>query len=182
MKLHYSALALAVYLGTAAAQGMDGLPACARDCATNSIPKECNLIDVGCICGNASFITSISCSAIDFANQICRTGGVTNLPQAASCTDGAQSTATETSGASSATSNASTASKSTDTASGVSATTTGATTATGTATGTTTSQTGTGSSTSSASPSATTGAAAVLLGKDTGILAGVGAAFFALLA
>jgi hypothetical protein len=29
MKLHYSALALAVYLGTAAAQGMDGLPACA---------------------------------------------------------------------------------------------------------------------------------------------------------
>ncbi|GES64562.1 putative CFEM domain protein [Aspergillus terreus] len=159
MKLHYSALALAVYLGTTAAQSMDGLPACARECATDSIPK--------------------TCTAIDFANQICRTGGVTNLPQAASCTGGAQSTATETSGASSTTSNAS---KSTDTASGVSTTTTGASTATGTATGTTTSQSGTGSPTSSASPSATTGAAAVLLGKDTGILAGVGAALFALLA
>ncbi|KAL4896435.1 hypothetical protein BDV59DRAFT_198815 [Aspergillus ambiguus] len=194
MKLH-SVLVLAAGLGSAAAQGsgMDGLPSCAQSCATDSIPKKCSMIDIACICGDSSFITNISCCvaktcgsaeqegkpplpSIKFANQICSGAGITDLPQSASCAGGSS----ETSGASSATST----SQSTNTASGASATTTGASSdTTGTATAHTGESTGSGSSTTaSASASATTGAAALLQVKDTGVLAGVGAALFAFFA
>ncbi|KAH8422909.1 CFEM domain-containing protein [Aspergillus melleus] len=190
MKLHFVSLALAACLSTAAAQGLDSLPSCAKDCATDAIPDHCGTIDVGCICSDKSFITSISCcvskkcseddqkTVIQFANQICSGAGVKDLPKSASCASGASS-ATESSSETSTGSPSSTATgKSSD------ASTTGASKASSTSDAASSeTESSTGTSTSTAQSAATsTGAAAVVQGKDTGLLAAAGAALFAFLA
>ncbi|KAI9039088.1 CFEM domain-containing protein [Aspergillus affinis] len=186
MKLHLVSLALAACLSTAAAQGLDSLPSCAKDCATNAIPEHCGMIDVGCICSDKSFLSSISCcvsnkcseddqkTVIQFANQICSGAGVKDLPKSASCASGASS-ATESS---SETSPSSTATgKSSDTA------TTDASKASSTDSASSKTASSAGSSTSTAKSAAnSTGAAALVQGKDTGLLAAAGAALFAFLA
>ncbi|KAI1914734.1 hypothetical protein LOZ58_006337 [Ophidiomyces ophidiicola] len=115
-----TAAALTSLVALASAQ-FPGLPACAQECATNSIPKNCG-IDVKCICSATSFLDAITCcvaqkcssseqeATIKFANGICGTAGVTNLPQSAVC-----STAPTPSGSSSS---SPTASRSTSAASG----------------------------------------------------------------
>ncbi|RAK98359.1 CFEM domain-containing protein [Aspergillus ibericus CBS 121593] len=172
MKLYHLTVALLAGLNLAAAQGMESLPACARDCATGAIPKSCSAIDVGCICSNTSFITSISCcvatacsdqdqnSAITFAQQICSGAGVTDLPQSAGCTSGSTASATGQS----------------TTNTGASATTTPSTATNGTNidssnTAASATATNTGTNTQNAASSATASSAAV-----------IGAAFYALLA
>ncbi|KAL5333765.1 hypothetical protein BJX70DRAFT_391947 [Aspergillus crustosus] len=97
MKLQSLVLTLAPCLSSAFAQGMPGLPDCAQECATGSIPKECSLIDVGCICGSRSFVDEMACcvgkscaakdqtAALDFANGICGGAGITDLPRSATC-------------------------------------------------------------------------------------------------
>ncbi|KAF7116393.1 hypothetical protein CNMCM5793_004637 [Aspergillus hiratsukae] len=177
MKLYSVSLALAACLSMAAAQGLQDLPACARQCATNSIPANCGL-SVECICSDSSFISGISCcilntcptdeqqeeahpfvptAAVQFANQICKTAGVTNLPQSPSCPSSTQS-ATGTS----------------------SATTSGSSTNTATNESNTTSQTSTASPTAATATTSTTGStstgAAVAQHKDIGLLAAAGAA------
>ncbi|KAL2864588.1 CFEM domain-containing protein [Aspergillus lucknowensis] len=178
MKLHSLALALAACLSSAAAQGMAGLPSCAQECATGAIPKECSLIDVECICKTKSFVADMACcvsksceagdqdAALDFANGICGGAGVSDLPQTATCASDSTTTTT--------------ASEPSETA----ATTTSTDSATGTETSAET-PTETSSETSSESPSETptdpetTDSAAVLRGKELGLLAGIaaGAAF-----
>ncbi|GFF49266.1 hypothetical protein IFM46972_08757 [Aspergillus udagawae] len=185
MKLYSVALALAACLSMAAAQGLDGLPDCAKSCATNSIPASCGL-DVKCICTDTSFLSGISCcilkscpadkqqekedahpffptAAVQFANQICKTAGVTNLPQSPSCANASQSATGTSSGSSSTTS-----SSSTNTATNESNTSHTAATATTSTTG---------SATSSATSAAHTSAgAAVSQHKDIGLIAAAGAA------
>ncbi|KAF4221174.1 hypothetical protein CNMCM8980_009626 [Aspergillus fumigatiaffinis] len=186
MKLYSVSLALAACLSMAAAQGLDGLPDCAKSCATNSIPASCRL-DIKCICTDSSFISGISCcilqscapdqqqedahpffptAAVQFANQICRTAGVTNMPQSPSCANTTESATGTPSGSSTTTSSSSTESNASETA--ASATTS-----------TTTSST-TGSATSSAASATNTSTgAAVAQHKDTGLIALAGAALAA---
>ncbi|PKX95714.1 CFEM domain-containing protein [Aspergillus novofumigatus IBT 16806] len=186
MKLYSVSLALAACLSMAAAQGLDGLPDCAKSCATNSIPANCGL-DVKCICTDSSFISGISCcvlqscapdqqqedahpffptAAVEFANRICRTAGVTNMPQSPSCSNTTQSATGTSSGSSTSTSSSSTESNASQTA----ATATTSTTATST----------TGSATSSATSATNTSTgAAVAQHKDIGHIAAVGAALAA---
>ncbi|RHZ68835.1 hypothetical protein CDV55_104092 [Aspergillus turcosus] len=187
MKLYSVALALAACLGMAAAQGLESLPPCARQCATGSIPANCG-INVQCICSDASFISGISCcilntcppdeqqeeahpfvptAAVQFANQICRTAGVTNLPQSPSCASATQSAT----GTSSATSSGS----STNTATNESNTTSQSSTASPTAATATTSTTSSTTSSAASAASTSTGAA-VAQHKDIGLLAAAGAA------
>ncbi|RHZ62657.1 CFEM domain-containing protein [Aspergillus thermomutatus] len=202
MKLYSVSLALAACLSMVTAQGLDGLPDCAKTCATGAIPANCGL-DVKCICSDSSFLSGISCciagscpqdqqqeeahpffspAAVQFANQICKGAGVTNLPQSASCASATQS-ATGTSSGSSATtsgSSATTSGSSSNTATNESNTTGHSSTASQTAATATTSTTGSsssGSATSSASSTANTNAgAAIAQHKDIGLIAAAGAA------
>ncbi|KAB8070223.1 hypothetical protein BDV29DRAFT_37518 [Aspergillus leporis] len=193
MKLHYISLTLVIFLSTVAAQGLNSLPDCAKDCATGSIPKQCKTIDISCICGDKSFINNVSCcvankcskdqqdAVIKFATQICSGAGINDLPKSASCASGSSS-ATETSSGSSSTSN-----QSSTTATGTN-TKTSHTTTSGSSSGSTSSTTSGSSgnsktSTTSASSAATSaGGAAHVQGKDTSLLAAIGAAALALLA
>ncbi|EEP82992.1 predicted protein [Uncinocarpus reesii 1704] len=98
--MKFSTVAVALTSLVAAATALDpikDLPPCAQECATNSIPKHCG-IEVKCICTAASFLEAITCcvaqkcspadqqATIKFANGICGTEGITNLPQSAICT------------------------------------------------------------------------------------------------
>ncbi|KNG87267.1 putative CFEM domain protein [Aspergillus nomiae NRRL 13137] len=178
MKLYYISVILTTCLSTVFAQGMDGLPDCAKDCATGSIPKQCQTIDVACICGDKSFINSISCcvankcskdqqdAVLKFAGQLCSGAGVNNLPTSASCAEGSSS-ATETSSDSSASSKPTT-SGSSDSSASPTASKSDSNTKT--------------SSTSTTSPTASTGGAGLVQSKDTSLLAAIGAAVFAFLA
>ncbi|EAW15889.1 CFEM domain-containing protein [Aspergillus fischeri NRRL 181] len=187
MKLFSVSLALAACLSMAAAQGLDGLPDCAKSCATNSIPASCGF-DVKCICTDSSFISGISCcvlqscapdqqqedahpffptAAVEFASRICRTAGVTNMPQSPSCANTTQSTTGTASGSSTTTSGSSTESNASQTA----ATATTATTSTTSTTGSATS--------SAASATNTSTGAAVAQHKDIGLIALAGAALAA---
>ncbi|MCJ1334112.1 hypothetical protein MMC10_010819 [Thelotrema lepadinum] len=91
---------LSTLLSLAAAQS--GIPTCAQSCVV--LPDSCNL-DVKCICGDSSFISNISCcvsqkcsladqtAALQYAQQLCASGGVSITQTAASCaaTSGATS-------------------------------------------------------------------------------------------
>ncbi|KAF9886215.1 hypothetical protein FE257_011938 [Aspergillus nanangensis] len=186
MKLNYALLPLVALLSGAAAQDLGDLPDCAKSCATGAIPQHCELIDIGCICGDKSFITNISCcvakacsAVIDFATQLCKGGGITDLPKSASCPAGgdtatetsksstSSATSTETKSSKTAASAASTATKSTESAATSSEKTGGSTASTTTPTN---------------SAAATTGGAALLQGSDASIVAVAGAALFAFLA
>ncbi|KAL2215636.1 putative CFEM domain protein [Thermoascus aurantiacus ATCC 26904] len=187
MKLSTISLALSAVLATAAALGIDDLPECARNCAAGSIPKECNQIDVKCICSAKSFIQGITCcvagacskadqeATIKFANQICGSAGVTDLPQSAVCASGsATGTASTPTAASSSSSTGATS-----TVSGAGATTTAASTTSSSTAGSSSTAAGSATATSSgaaASTSSTGGAALVAQNQHSGFIAGVGAA------
>ncbi|THC88188.1 hypothetical protein EYZ11_012369 [Aspergillus tanneri] len=157
MKLVHVSFALAAFLGTVVAQGMDGLP----DCACSDDDQQ---------------------AALKFAKQICTGVGVKDLPDSASCTSGdstateksASATETSTGSASSSTASAKTNDASTTSASDTSKATSGASSKADSSTGSSTSP--------SESPTASTGSAAVVHGKDTSLIAAVSAALFALLA
>ncbi|PYH94446.1 putative CFEM domain protein [Aspergillus ellipticus CBS 707.79] len=191
MKLRHVSVALLASLSSVVAQGMEGLPACARDCATNSIPKSCKAIDVNCICSDKSFITGISCcvanacslqdqqAALTFAQQICGGAGVTDLPQSASCTSGSTETASGTS--------ATDATEPTSSTSATPTSTGGPTAANATQTSADTqsvkTQEATATNKNAASTSTASGAAGRLSkGKDIGFAAVIETALFALLA
>ncbi|KAE8152117.1 hypothetical protein BDV25DRAFT_151595 [Aspergillus avenaceus] len=193
MKLQYIPLTLAACLATVAAQGMDGLPDCAKDCATGSIPKKCQNIDVACICGDKNFINDIACcvstkcsseqqeAVIKFANQICSGAGVNDLPKSATCASGSSSAAQTSSGSSASTKSSS----ATTTGTNASASTTDMSGSSDSAAKPTSSDSSSSSktATSSASSAATSSAGASLVqGNDMNLFAAVGAAAFALLA
>ncbi|KAB8269601.1 hypothetical protein BDV30DRAFT_242284 [Aspergillus minisclerotigenes] len=207
MKLYHISVILMTCLSTALAQGMDGLPDCAKDCATGSIPKQCQTIDVACICGDKSFINSISCcvankcskdqqdesdvqedvllltwsraAVLKFASQLCSGAGVNDLPKSASCAEGGSS-ATETSSDSSVSSKSTTA-KSTATDEPAT-TTSGSSDSSASPTASKSDSNTKTSSTSASSPTTSTGGAALVQGKDTSLLAAIGAAILAFLA
>ncbi|KAL4961436.1 CFEM domain-containing protein [Aspergillus stella-maris] len=187
MKLQSLALTLAAVLSFAAAQGLDGLPACAQDCATGSIPEECGLIDVECICASRSFVEDIACcvstaceqqdqeATLDFANGICGGAGVSDLPQTATCAGDSTTTTTGTNSETTATTTGS--NEPATTTSNADETSTEATTTTSETSTRTSSQAET--STSSESPSESpaepeeTDGAAPRRGKEVGVLAGI---------
>ncbi|KAL2795850.1 hypothetical protein BJX66DRAFT_158699 [Aspergillus keveii] len=202
MKLQSLAVVLATSLSSVAAQGMSDLPACAQDCAMGSIPEECSGINIACICGTESFIADMACcvgksceaddqvAALDFANGLCEGAGITNLPQTATCAGDSTSTATDSeSETATATETTSTDdSETTTTASDPEETATTTTTAEGHDTSTeSTTGTSTHSTTESANETSTptasetpaepeeTDGAALLRGKELGLLAGIAA-------
>ncbi|KAJ5084360.1 Extracellular membrane protein CFEM domain [Penicillium alfredii] len=159
MKLTQISIVLAALLSMTAAQGLNDLPDCSKDCATNAIPAKCG-IDVKCICTTKSFLNDISCCVADkcskadqektlkAAKSICARGNVHDLPDSVECSKTSSSMATETSsGSTSATDS--------------SASTTG--------------------SSSAPSAAATTGGAALGQAKDGSLVAAAGAAAFAIL-
>ncbi|KAJ0420660.1 hypothetical protein BJY00DRAFT_283789, partial [Aspergillus carlsbadensis] len=190
MKLQYLAIALATCLSSVSAQGMSDLPACAQDCAMGSIPDECSGINIACICGTESFIADMACcvgkscepddqaAALDFANGLCEGAGITNLPQSATCAGDSTSTATETT----STSDSETTTTASDPEETATTTTEGHDTSTESTTGTSThSATESANETSTPTASETpaepeeTDGAAILRGKDLGLVAGIAA-------
>lgn len=129
----------AVLAGLTSAQ--NGLPTCAQSCVTRYTSGSeiggCTNLDVACICSNSSFLSGIACcladaceaadeaTAVAYAQNLCRTAGVTNLPSAVSCASTASSTA------SGASSSATGASSSTTSGSAGATTTSGTSTASG---------------------------------------------------
>ncbi|EEH37997.1 hypothetical protein PAAG_00918 [Paracoccidioides lutzii Pb01] len=83
-------------LGLVAAQGLNGLPECAKSCATDSIPSVCGL-NIQCICTSGGFLTNVSCcvmsscsledqnKTIMFAQSLCASAGVNNMPGSVVC-------------------------------------------------------------------------------------------------
>ncbi|EAS31829.1 uncharacterized protein CIMG_07308 [Coccidioides immitis RS] len=128
MKLSAAIVALAGLVAVTSAQGLGDLPECAQKCATKGIPKDCG-IDAKCICTSASFLEAITCcvaqnctpaeqqESIRYANKICGTVGITDLPQSAVCTTGTA----QPSGGSSTSASANTASQATGGSTGSSA-------------------------------------------------------------
>ncbi|TEY82953.1 hypothetical protein BOTCAL_0026g00160 [Botryotinia calthae] len=171
MKINSVVIAMSTVLaGFTSAQ--NGLPTCAQSCVTQyttgSQIAGCASLDIACICSNSSFLNGIACcladacdtedeqTAVTYAQNLCRTSGVTNLPSVVSCASSASSTSS--SAASSATGAAGT-------------TTSGSSTAS--RTGTSSSNTATGSSTS-ASASATSNAGLQNeIGAGAGLLGGL---------
>ena len=56
--MQFSLLAFASLLAAVTAQ--NGVPTCAAGCVRN-LPSQCATQDIGCICGDSSFITNVSC-------------------------------------------------------------------------------------------------------------------------
>ncbi|KAH8815025.1 hypothetical protein F5884DRAFT_817464 [Xylogone sp. PMI_703] len=100
-----SVLAVAAALaGSVIGQGVPGLPKCAQSCVvqftSGSSIGGCAGLDTKCICSSSSFLSDIACclagvcspddqvAATNYAKTICKTGGVTNLPDAVSCATG----------------------------------------------------------------------------------------------
>ncbi|KAL2810588.1 hypothetical protein BJX63DRAFT_422940 [Aspergillus granulosus] len=193
MKRQSLAVVLAACLSYAAAQGLGGLPTCAQTCATGAIPEECSLIDIECICGTESFIADMACcvgqscdqadqdAALGFANGLCEGAGITNLPQTATCAGDSTSTATSTeTTTASETTSTDTETSTTSTATEDDETTTESASETSTTAATETSnETSSETSTPSASetpaePEESDGAA-LLRGKELGLVAGIAA-------
>ncbi|OAX77125.1 hypothetical protein ACJ72_08580, partial [Emergomyces africanus] len=66
--MRLSIAAVASLLTLVSAQGLGGLPDCAKACAGNAIPKECGL-DVKCICTAEAFLTGITCCVAKSCNE-----------------------------------------------------------------------------------------------------------------
>ncbi|PQE03446.1 CFEM domain-containing protein [Rutstroemia sp. NJR-2017a BBW] len=169
----------------------DGLPSCAKTC-TNKFTSTgggniggCKSLDIQCICSSPTFLSDIACcltdqcnaadqaTAVQFAQNICKTSGVTNLPSAVTCA----SSAAPSSSSSAASDSSSAATGATTTATTASGSSSSPAASGGSASsavaGSATSKTG-GSSTSS-SASAATAAPSSNAGhqKETGFGAGV---------
>ncbi|KAJ5818334.1 hypothetical protein N7474_003925 [Penicillium riverlandense] len=163
--------AVAALAASAAAQGlMSDLPSCAKECVANALPKDCGL-DIGCICKTKSFINKMACcvepacdmadqkKTIEVAKKICKTGGVTDIPNSVHCDKGS-STGGESSSSTTATGSEATGN-----------TTMTQTTASGSSTAS-----GTTSTSASAAASTTTNAAVFGQSKDSSLMAAAGAA------
>ncbi|CAF9919372.1 MAG: hypothetical protein GOMPHAMPRED_001766 [Gomphillus americanus] len=99
--MQFSLLAFASLLAAVTAQ--NGVPTCAAGCVRN-LPSQCATQDIGCICGDSSFITNVSCcvfkscpqsdqaAALSFALNICQAGGVSLTNTAATCLSTAATT------------------------------------------------------------------------------------------
>ena len=107
MKTNFIAFTLtAVLAGLTSAQ--NGLPACAQPCLSKfnngAEIAGCANLDVKCICSNSSFLNDISCCLVDacneadkqtslaYAQNLCKTAGVTDLPTEVSCASSDNST------------------------------------------------------------------------------------------
>jgi len=107
---------LAIGLGLAslayAQTSLQGLPDCAKTCVTQfttgSTIGGCPSLDISCICASSGFLSSIACclagkcnaqdqaTAVTFAQSLCKTSGVTNLPSAVVCASTASATPSST--------------------------------------------------------------------------------------
>ncbi|RFU36122.1 hypothetical protein B7463_g240, partial [Scytalidium lignicola] len=133
MKLSILAVATAL-AGSVVGQSISDLPTCAQSCVTQftsgSSIGGCSGIDIACICSSPSFLSNIACclagacnqadqvAATNFAQSLCKTAGVTNLPDAVSCLTGTATpttTATRASQSSSSSTSAVTTHSSTST-------------------------------------------------------------------
>jgi cytoskeletal protein RodZ len=148
---------------------------CVSDFTSGSQIAGCNAVDITCICSNKNFLSGIACclvgvcsaadqqAATEYAQTLCRTNGVTNLPSAVSCA----STATQSS----------TAAPSGSTATSGTSTTSTSTSATDSATTHSTTTSGTAVSASTSAPAATKNAGPHnMAGVGAGILGGLVAA------
>ncbi|KAK4198366.1 hypothetical protein QBC40DRAFT_283877 [Triangularia verruculosa] len=98
--MKYTAALVSLALATTvAAQGLNDLPPCARDCATQYLRGgigNCGS-DPECICKNSTFLDSIACclvdvcspadqkTAVSVAATLCKAFGVNDLPTAVVC-------------------------------------------------------------------------------------------------
>lgn len=148
---------------------------CVTDFTSGSQIAGCNSVDITCICSNKNFLSGIACclvgvcsaadqqAATEYAQTLCKTNGVTNLPSAVSCASSATQSSTAAPSGSTATSGTSTASTSTSATGSVS---THSTTTSGTVAGA-----------SSSAPAATKNAGPQnMAGMGAGILGGLVAA------
>ncbi|KAF7906217.1 hypothetical protein EAF00_000496 [Botryotinia globosa] len=186
MKINSVVIAItSVLAGFTSAQ--NGLPTCAQSCVTQyttgSQIAGCANLDIACICSNPSFLSGIACcladacdaedeqTAVAFAQNLCRTSGVTNLPSVVSCASSASSTssgaASSATGATATTTSGSTTASGTDTSSSTS----GSTTASGT--GTSSSNTATKSSTSASATATKNAGLQNEIGAGAGLLGGL---------
>ncbi|RDA96088.1 hypothetical protein CP533_5775 [Ophiocordyceps camponoti-saundersi (nom. inval.)] len=127
-----SSLLFTLVAGLVAAQDMNGIPSCAKDCVNKSMTGSgvagCGLADVSCICKNKEFLNSIACcvakackpddqnKTIAVAKQLCSAAGV-QVPDKVECVDKENKAATSVSSSSaSATSTASAAASATSSA------------------------------------------------------------------
>ncbi|EKG14570.1 hypothetical protein MPH_08251 [Macrophomina phaseolina MS6] len=115
------ASALAVILGysSLAVAQTQLLPTCAQACVGTDF-GGCSTLDVRCICSNKELLTGLACcvstgcdaedqqTVIDFAQNLCRPQGVTDLPTTATCAS-SSATASATGTASSGTTASATA-------------------------------------------------------------------------
>ncbi|RCI15507.1 hypothetical protein L249_3546 [Ophiocordyceps polyrhachis-furcata BCC 54312] len=127
-----SSLLFTLAAGLVAAQDLNGLPPCAKDCVTKNMSGSgvggCPSADIGCICKNKDFLNNIACclakackpedqtKTIGFAKQLCNAAGV-QVPEKVECADkdkaaAAASSTTRASSSSSSATAASTASSS----------------------------------------------------------------------
>ncbi|KAB8302637.1 hypothetical protein EYC80_006005 [Monilinia laxa] len=179
MKTNFIAFTITTVLaGLTSAQ--NGLPTCAQSCVTQytsgSQIAGCANLDIACICSNDSFLSGIACClaaaceaadeqiAVAYAQNLCKTSGVTDLPSMVSCA--ATATPTASGSAGTATGPAPTGTSGTNTTLGTS-----------TATGPKASSSGNASVTSGkTSPTATSNSVLQYeIGLGAGLLAGVGA-------
>ncbi|KAG4031588.1 hypothetical protein MFRU_009g03490 [Monilinia fructicola] len=173
MKTNFIAFTItSVLAGLTSAQ--NGLPTCAQSCVTQytsgSQIAGCANLDIACICSNDSFLSGIACClaaaceaadeqiAVAYAQNLCKTSGVTDLPSVVSCAATASPTASSSA--------APTGTSGTNTTVGTS-----------TATGPNASSSGNASvTTGKSSPTATSNSVLQYeIGLGAGLLAGVGA-------
>jgi len=99
MKTNFLIATLALITGLISAQ--DGLPTCAQSCVagftSGSQIGGCSSVDIVCICSSSTFLSGIACclagkcdaadqqAATEYAQNLCKASGVTNLPSAVSC-------------------------------------------------------------------------------------------------
>ncbi|KIN02449.1 hypothetical protein OIDMADRAFT_18318 [Oidiodendron maius Zn] len=185
-------LTLAVALATGAVAQLGTLPSCATTCLTQYTTggqiAGCNKIDIKCICSNKDFLSGIACclasscspadqeAAVQYAESLCSTNGVTNLPPSVTCDSTASSTPTS---AASSSSQSSSTEATTTNASATSTGTTAATTSPGVTAASTSASSSTGaassSSSASASPTSTNVAALNVAGLGAGLVGGLAA-------
>ncbi|KKY13873.1 putative cfem domain [Diplodia seriata] len=162
--MRFSTVAAVIGYSSLALAQTQLLPQCAQSCVGTDF-GGCGTLDVQCICNNKTLISDLACcvstscdaadqkTVIDFAQNLCKPQGVTDLPTSATCASGASSSAT---GSASSTGTSSAASS--------------AASATGSAASSASSVASSASSAaSSAASAAATGGAAVCQGSAAGM-------------
>ncbi|KAL1643538.1 hypothetical protein SLS58_004898 [Diplodia intermedia] len=121
--MRFSTVAAVIGYSSLALAQTQLLPQCAQSCIGSDF-GGCGTLDVQCICDNKTLISDLACcvstgcdaadqkTVIEFAQNLCKPQGVTDLPTSATCASGASSSATgsaSSTGASSAASSAASA-------------------------------------------------------------------------